>query len=89
MEQVNKEILFADIKVSYKGKVFWIYGVVYKYNGGYYYNNRILKEFKINDKVKVLEVVKIKSLGYETKSKKYHEVKKSTEKRNKITGAYE
>jgi hypothetical protein len=40
-------------------------------------------------KMEIKEVIKLKSLGFQSLQNGYTEVSKSNEKRNKITGAYE
>ena len=68
------EIYFCDIETEKGIKK----NVVYKIGNEYYKKEKLIKLIKIHS-----------LLGNEVKTKKYTEVKKSDEKRNKITGAYD
>jgi hypothetical protein len=63
----------------------YLKNVVYKETDGYFKNIRL----GVKKPLKVLKVEVIKSLGFENLSNEYDEVKKSNEKRNNITGAYD
>ena len=84
-----KEIVYCDLKFSFKKKQYEVKEVVYKLTDGCYHNKRILSQFKINESVKVDSIKIISRLGFENNSKGFTEVEGSNEKRNKITGAYE
>jgi glucan biosynthesis protein len=78
------EILYANLTIQDGKTIKVIKDVVYKHKDGFYHNRKMFKE-----PVKVLKVEKIKSLGFDCEYLGYQEVKKSDEKRNEITGAYE
>jgi hypothetical protein len=59
--------------------------IVYKDEDGFFKNSRL----GIKEPLKVLKIDIIQSLGFENLSNEFTEVKKSNEKRNNITGAYE
>lgn len=63
--------------------------VVYKHTDGYYSNRRELKMYGIQDRVLVLDVEVIASLGFEAVPGGFTELTKSDETRNEITGDYE
>jgi len=71
------EIVYCNLTIIKKNNEVQLKEIVYKQKDGYY------KGFK------VVDIDIIKRLGYENKSKGFDEVKKSDEKRNNITGAYE
>ena len=73
----KKEILYCNLTVLKNNKKIIINEVVFKNVDGYYKGN------------KVLDIDVICSLGFENLTNEYTEVKKSDEKRNNITGAYE
>lgn len=79
-----KEILFSNLTIQDGKTIKIIKEVVYKHTDGFYHNKKMFKE-----PVKVLKVEKIKSLGFDCEYLSFKEVKKSDEKRNEITGAYE
>jgi hypothetical protein len=81
---MSNEILYANLTIQDGKFTKEIKGVVYKNTDGFYHNKKMFKE-----PVKVLKVEKIKSLGFDCEYLGYQEVKKSDEKRNEITGAYE
>lgn len=75
---MNKdEIVYCNLTVLRNKKKKVLTQVVYREKDGFYKGE------------KVLSVDIIKSLGFANNSKKYTEVKKSSENRNSITGAYE
>ena len=73
----KREILYCNLTVLKNNKKTIINEVVFKNVDGYYKGN------------KVLDIDVICSLGFENLSNEFTEVKKSDEKRNNITGAYE
>jgi hypothetical protein len=81
----RKEIFYCNLTLQNGKDNMYLKNVVYKYNNGYFKNIRL----GIKEPLKVLKIDIIKSLGFENISNKYYEVKKSNEKRNNITGAYE
>lgn len=81
----RKEIFYCNLTLQNGKDNIYLKNVVYKDNNGYFKNIRL----GIKEPLKVLKVEVIKSLGFENLSKEYDEVKKSDEKRNNITGAYE
>jgi hypothetical protein len=85
MIEEKKEIIYCNLTLKKGKEIIELKNVVYKYNDGFFKNSRL----GIKEPLKVLKVEKIVSLGFENKLKSYTEVKKSNEKRNKITGAYE
>ena len=84
------EIVYCDLIVRHNDKDVKLKKVVYKNDGNkFFYNRRNLEILKIKEPVLIKEIKIISRLGYENKSTKYTEVKRSEEKRNNITGAYE
>tara|TARA_R110000772_G_scaffold36098_6_gene86671 strand:+ start:2118 stop:2393 length:276 start_codon:yes stop_codon:yes gene_type:complete len=83
------EIVYCDLTITHKGHKHKIKKVVYKNEGKPIYKGRLLRELKINEPVKIINIYVISRHGFENKSKEYTEVKRSDETRNKITGAYE
>ena len=81
----RKEIFYCNITLQNGKDKIYLKNVVYKDNNGYFKNIRL----GIKEPLKVLKIDIIKSLGFENLSNEYDEVKKSNEKRNNITGAYE
>lgn len=73
----KREILYCNLTVLKNNKKTIINEVVFKNIDGYYKGN------------KVLDIDVICSLGFENLTNEFTEVKKSDEKRNNITGAYE
>jgi hypothetical protein len=73
----KREILYCNLTVLKNNKKTIINEVVFKNVDGYYKGN------------KVLDIDVICSLGFENLTNEFTEVKKSDEKRNNITGAYE
>lgn len=73
----RKEIFYCNLVVLKDKKKVNINNVVFKNVDGYYKGNE------------VLEIDVICSLGFENNLSSYTEIKKSEEKRNNITGAYE
>ena len=83
------EIVYCDLTIIHKGVKYTLEGVVYKNDGNLFYKKSYLKKLNIKEPVEVVDIRVISRLGFENKSKAFTEVKKSDEKRNKITGAYE
>jgi len=81
----RKEIFYCNLTLQNGKDKIHLKNVVYKDNNGYFKNTRL----GIKEPLKVLKVEVIKSLGFENLSNEYTEIKKSDEKRNNITGAYE
>jgi hypothetical protein len=86
------EILFCNLILTHNHKEYHILNVVYKHNNDYIYDRKyIIDRLNLKDvkelKIKSIEV--IKSLGFENKEKDYLQVKRSNEKRNTTTGAYD
>jgi hypothetical protein len=81
----RKEIFYCNLTLQKEKEILYLKNVVYKETDGYFKNTRL----GIKEPLKVLKVEVIKSLGFENLSNEYDEVKKSNEKRNNITGAYE
>jgi hypothetical protein len=81
----RKEIFYCNLTLQKEKEILYLKNVVYKETDGYFKNTRL----GIKEPLKVLKVDIIKSLGFENLSNEYDEVKKSDEKRNNITGAYE
>jgi hypothetical protein len=81
----RKEIFYCNLILQNGKDNIYLKNVVYKDNNGYFKNTRL----GIKEPLKVLKVEVIKSLGFENLSNEYTEIKKSDEKRNNITGAYE
>ena len=73
----RKEIVYCNLTILKNNKKEILNEVVFKNVDGYYKGN------------KVLDIDVICSLGYENLNKEFTEIKKSDEKRNNITGAYE
>lgn len=71
------EIVYCNLTVLRNKKKKVLTQIVYREKDGFYKGE------------KVLSVEVIKSLGFANNSKEYTEAKKSLEKRNSITGAYE
>jgi hypothetical protein len=80
-----KEIFYCDLTVLFNKKEVIVKDVVYKETDGYYSNRKLFKD----EKVKVLKINIIKSLGFENISSDFTNVQKSNEVRNNITGAYD
>lgn len=81
----RKEIFYCNLTLQNGKDNIYLKNVVYKDNNGYFKNIRL----GIKEPLKVLKVEVIKSLGFENLSNEYTEIKKSDEKRNNITGAYD
>ena len=81
----RKEIFYCNLTLQNGKNNIYLKNVVYKYDNGYFKNTRL----GIKEPLKVLKIEVIKSLGFENLSNEYDAVKKSDEKRNNITGAYE
>jgi hypothetical protein len=81
----RKEIFYCNLTLQKEKEMLYLKNVVYKETDGYFKNTRL----GVKEPLKVLKVEVIKSLGFENLSNEYDEVKKSNEKRNNITGAYE
>jgi len=85
------EILFINAKCKYKGKVYYLDEIVFKYQGSLQYWNYL----ELNKKRNILEPVQLYDveikarLGFANKNNSYR-VAKKTEKeiRNVITGQY-
>jgi hypothetical protein len=73
----RKEIFYCNLTILKNNKKEIISEVVFKNIDGFYKGN------------KVLDIDIISVLGYENLTNDYTEIKKSDEKRNNITGAYE
>jgi hypothetical protein len=73
----RKEIVYCNLTILKNNKKKILNEVVFKNVDGFYKGN------------KVLDIDVICSLGYENLTKEFTEIKKSDEKRNNITGAYE
>lgn len=71
------EIVYCNLTIIKNGKKNTIKEIVYKYKDGFY------KGFK------VVNVEVLSRLGFENKADGFDIAKKSDEKRNNITGAYE
>lgn len=80
-----QEILYCNLTVLFKGKPVELKEVVYKETDGFYRKKTLFGE----DPVKVLKVDVIKSLGFAVDQTGHTEVKKSDERRNTITVAYD
>lgn len=83
------EIVFCDLIIIHKGVKHKLNKVVYKNSGNLFYNRNYLEGLKIIEPVKVESIKIINRLGFENKEKRFTEVKRSDEKRNKTTGTYE
>ena len=81
----RKEIFYCNLTLQNGKDKLYLKNVVYKETDGYFKNIRL----GVKEPLKVLKVDVIKSLGFENLSNEYDEVKKSDEKRNNITGAYD
>ena len=81
----RKEIFYCNLTLQDGKDNIYLKNVVYKEEDGYFKNIRL----GIKEPLKVLKIDIIKSLGFENLSNEYTEIKKSEEKRNNITGAYE
>lgn len=73
----RKEIFFCDLIVLKDKKQLKIEKVVW------------METETHHKKMEIKEVIKIKSLGFQSLSTEFTEVQKSNEKRNNITGAYD
>lgn len=74
---MKKEIFFCDLIVIKDKKEIKIKNVVW------------METETHHKKMEIKQVIKIKSLGFQSLQTGFTEVKKSDEKRNNITGAYE
>lgn len=83
------EIVFCNMTIEYKGKNHLLKEIVYKNVGKKFTKKHYLKPLGINEDVKIIDIKILSRLGFENKGNEYTEVKKSNEKRNNITGAYE
>ena len=81
----RKEIFYCNLTLQNGKDKIHLKNVVYKYEDGFFKNLRL----GIKEPLKVLKIDIITSLGFENLSNEFTEVKKSNEKRNEITGAYE
>lgn len=81
----RKEIFYCNLTLQNGKDIIELNKVVYKEENGYFKNIRL----GIKEPLKVLKIDIITSLGFENLSNEFTEVKKSNEKRNEITGAYE
>lgn len=81
----RKEIFYCNLTLQNGKDTIFLKNVVYKYEDGYFKNIRL----GIKKPLKVLKIEIIASLGFENLTNEFTEVKKSDEKRNNITGAYE
>jgi hypothetical protein len=73
----RKEIFFCDLIVIKDKKEIKVKNVVW------------METETEHKKMKIKEIIKHKSLGFQNNQKGYTEVAKSNEKRNDITGAYD
>jgi len=73
----SKEIFFCDLVVIKDKKELKIKNVVW------------METESEHKKMPIKEIIKHKSLGFQSLQKSYTEVSKSNEKRNNITGAYD
>jgi hypothetical protein len=73
----RKKILYCNLTVLKDKKKQIINEVVFKNVDGFYKGNKVLN----------IDIISV--LGYENLTNYYTEIKKSDEKRNNITGAYE
>ena len=73
----RKKILYCNLTVLKDKKKQIINEVVFKNVDGFYKGNKVLN----------IDIISV--LGYENLSNDYTEIKKSDEKRNNITGAYD
>lgn len=87
----NNEILFIDAKCKYKGKVYHLDEIVFKYQGTMEYWNylELNKKRGIKEPVQLYDV-KIKArLGFANNNKSYRTaIKNEKEIRNVVTGQY-
>ncbi len=81
----RKEIFYCNLTLQNGKDTIYLKNVVYKEEDGFFKNIRL----GIKEPLKVIKIDVISSLGFENLSNEYTEVKQSSEKRNKITGAYE
>jgi hypothetical protein len=81
----RKEIFYCNLTLQNGKDTIELNKVVYKEENGYFKNIRL----GIKEPLKVLKIDIITSLGFENLTNEFTEVKKSNEKRNEITGAYE
>jgi hypothetical protein len=84
-----KEIVFCDLTISYKNKIYELKKLVYKNDGNMFYNKKVLSKLNISEPVDIVGINIISRLGFENQSKEFTEVKRNDEIRNNITGAYE
>jgi hypothetical protein len=73
----RKEIFFCDLIVIKDKKEIKVKNVVW------------METETEHKKMKIKQIIKHKSLGFQSLQKSYTEVSKSNEKRNDITGAYD
>jgi len=85
----GKEIIHANIKVTHKKKQIKITDIVILSDDKIFNNKRVLKKYGIKDPIAIDEIEVISSLGFQNSTSEFATVKKSDEKRNEITGAYE
>lgn len=83
------EIVYCNMTIYYKNKYYKLKKVVYKNDGQLFYERKHLESLNIKEPVVISDIEIISRLGFENKAKGYTEVKRSEEKRNNITGAYE
>ena len=83
------EIVYCNMTIKHKGKKHELKKIVYKNVGKKFTKKHYLKPLGINECVDIIDIEILSRLGFENTSKEYTEVKKSNEKRNNITGAYE
>lgn len=81
----RKEIFYCNLILQNGKDKIHLKNVVYKDENGLFKNSRL----GIKEPLKVLKIDIIQSLGFENLTNDYTEAKKSNEKRNEITGAYE
>jgi hypothetical protein len=81
----RKEIIYCNLTLQNGKDKIHLKNIVYKDEDGFFKNSRL----GIKEPLKVLKIDIIQSLGFENLSNEFTEVKKSNEKRNNITGAYE
>ena len=84
-----KEIVYCDLKFSFKKKQYEVKEVVYKLTDGYYHNKRILSQFKIDESVKVDSIKIISRLGFENKTKEFTEVESNKLSERNKSGGYD
>ena len=87
---INKgEIVYCNMTIKHKSKKYELKNIVYKNVGKKFTKKHYLKPLGINEDVEIIDIKILSRLGFENTTKDYTEVKKSNEKRNNITGAYE